>query len=84
MTLDVFCALVAQKRLKSNLSSAVRTVILIYFHALTSLRFEDGEVFSSDIKDIGLQFRQPNITPLPVTFLQAVLQKFAIIESRAE
>ena len=59
-------------------------MILIYFRALASARLEDGGVFSSDIKDIGLQFRQPNITPLPVTVLRAVLQKFAIIESHAQ
>ena len=76
--------LVAQHRLNSNLLSAVRPVILIYFLNMASARPEDDEVFSSDMIVIGLQFREPNVVPMPVTFLQAVLLKFAIIESRAE
>ena len=61
-----------------------RAVILIYFRTLASVRLEDDEVFASDITDIGLQFHEPDAAPIPVTFLPVVLQKFAIIESRAE
>ena len=84
ISLNEFCMLVDQHRQNSSLSSAVRMVILIYFRTLASLPLEDDEVFASDITDIGLQFHEPDAAPIPVTFLPVVLQKFAIIESRAE
>ena len=76
--------LVVQYLQNSSLSSALRMVILNYFRILASTRLEDDEVFTSDMTDIGLQFHEPNATPIPVTFLPVVLQKFAIIESHAE
>ena len=54
------------------------------FSYLANVRLEDNEVFASDMTDIGLQFHEPDAAPIPVTFLPVVLQKFAIIESRAE
>ena len=84
ITLNEFCTLVIQHRQNSSLSSAVRMVILIYFRTLASVPLEDDEVFASDITDIGLQFHEPDAAPITVTFLPVVLQKFAIIESRAE
>ena len=84
LTLNEFCMLVIQHRQNSTLSSAFRMVILIYFRTLASVPLEDDEVFTSDMTDIGLQFHEPNATPIPVTFLPVVLQKFAIIESHAE
>ena len=84
ITLNEFCMLVIQHRQNSSLSSAVRMVILIYFRTLASVPLEDDEVFASDMTDIGLQFHEPDVVPIPVTFLPVVLQKFAIIESRAE
>ena len=48
------------------------------------MRLEDDEVFASDMTDVGLQFHEPDTAPAPVTILPLVLQKFAIIESRAE
>ena len=68
----------------SSLLSAVRPAILVFFLNSTSVRLEDDEVFSSDMQDTRLQLHEPNVVPIPVKFLQAVLQKFAIIESRAE
>ena len=76
--------LAVQQRQNSSLSSAVRMVILIYFRILASTRLADDEVFASYMTDIGLQFHEPNATPIPVTFFPVVLQKFAIIESHAE
>ena len=84
LTLNEFCMLVIQHRQNSTLSSAVRMVILIYFRTLASLPLEDDEVFASDMIDIGLQFHEPDAAPAPVTILPLVLQKFGIIESRAE
>ena len=84
ITLNEFCMLVIQHRQNSSLSSAVRMVILSYFRTLASAPLKDDEVFASDITDIGLQFHEPDAAPIPVTFLPVVLQKFAIIESRAE
>ena len=84
MTLDEFCILVVQHRQNSSLSSAVRLVIEIYFRNLANVRLEDGEVFTSDITDIELQFHEPDAAPAPVTILSVVLQKFGIVESRAE
>ena len=66
----------------SSLLSAVRLVILIYFHTLVSLRFEDDVVLTSDMTDIRLQFHDPDAAPIPVMLLPVVLQKFAIIDSR--
>ena len=76
--------LVVQHRQNSSLSSAVRLVIEIYFRNLANVRLEDGEVFTSDITDIELQFHEPDAAPAPVTILSVVLQKFGIVESRAE
>ena len=59
-------------------------MILIYFRTLASVPLEDDKVFASNITDIGLQFHESDAAPIPVTFLPVVLQKFAIIESRAE
>ena len=84
MTLDEFCKHVVQHRQNSNLSSAVRLVIEIYFRTLANVSLEDGEVFASDITDIGLQFHEPDAAPAPVTILPVALQKFGIIESRAQ
>ena len=84
ITLDEFCMLVVQHRQNSNLSSAVRLVIEIYFRTLASVRLQDNEVFAIDMTDIGLQFHEPDAAPAPVTILPVVLQKFGIIESRAE
>ena len=76
--------LVVQHRQNSSLSSAVRLVIVIYFRTLANVRLEDSEVFNSDMTDIGFQFHEPDAAPAPVTILPMVLQKFGIIESRAE
>ena len=76
--------LVVQHRQNSSLSSEVRLVIEIYFRNLANVRLEDGEVFTSDITDIELQFHEPDAAPAPVTILSVVLQKFGIVESRAE
>jgi hypothetical protein len=57
MTLDEFCMLVAQHRPNSNSLSAVKPVIIIYLRTLAGIRLRDGGVFSSNIKEIGLQFR---------------------------
>ena len=84
ITLDEFCMLVVQHRQNSSLSSAVRLVIVIYFRTLANVRLEDDEVYASDMTDIGLQFHEPDAAPAPVTILPVVLQKFGIIESRAE
>ena len=84
ITLDEFCMLVVQHRQNSSLSSAVRLVIVIYFRTLANVRLEDSEVFNSDMTDIGFQFHEPDAAPAPVIILPAVLQKFGIIESRAE
>ena len=62
----------------------VRLVIVIYFRTSANVRLEDDEVFASDITVIGLQFHEPDAAPAPVTILPVVLQKFGIIESRAE
>ena len=62
----------------------VRLVIVINFRTLANVRFEDNEVFASDMTNIGLQFHKPDAAPAPVTILPVVLQKFGIIESRAE
>ena len=84
ITLDELCMLVVQHRQNSSLSSAVRLVIVIYFRTLANVRLEDDEVYASDMTDIGLQFHKPDAAPAPVTILPVVLQKFGIIESRAE
>jgi hypothetical protein len=76
--------LVVQHRQNSSLSSAVRPVMVIYFFTLANVRLEDDEVFASDMTDIGLQFHEPDVARAPVTILSVVLQKFGIIESRAE
>ena len=76
--------LIVQHRQNSSLSSAVRLVIVIYFRTLANVRLEDNEVFASDMTDIGLQFHKPDAAPSPVTILPVALQKFGIIESRAE
>ena len=76
--------LVFQHHQNSSLSSSVRMVILIYFRTLASAQLEDVEIFASDMTDIGLKLHEPDAAPMPVTFLQFVLEKFAIIESRAE
>ena len=83
-TLDEFCMLVVQHRQNSSLSSAVRLMIVIYFRTLANARLEDDEVYASDMTDIGLQFHEPDAAPAPVTILPVVLQKFGIIETRAE
>ena len=57
---------------------------MIYFRTFANVRLEDNEVFASDMTDIGLQFHEPDASPAPVTILPVVLQKFGIIESRAE
>ena len=57
---------------------------MIYFRTLANVRPEDNEVFASDMTDIGLQFHKPYAALAPVTILPVVLQKFGIIESRAE
>ena len=59
-------------------------MIVIYFRSLANVRPEDNEVFASDMTDIGLQSHEPDASPAPVTILLVVLQKFGIIESRAE
>ena len=59
-------------------------MIVIYFRTLANVRLEDNEVFASDMPDIGLQFHEPGATPAPVKILPVVLQKFGIIEPRAE
>ena len=84
ITLDEFCMLAVKHRQNSSLSSAVRLVIEIYFRTSANVRLEDDEVFASDITDIGLQFHELDAAPAPVTILPMVLQKFGIIESRAE
>ena len=66
--------LVVQHGQNSSFSSAIRTVILIYFRTLASVRLEDNKVFASDMTDIGLQFYESAATPMPVTFLTVVLQ----------
>ena len=57
---------------------------MIYFRTLANVRLEDNEVFASDMTDIGLQFHKPDAAASPVTILPVALQKFGIIESRAE
>ena len=84
ITLNESCMLVVQHRQNSTLSPAVRMVILICFRSLERIRLEDDEVFASDMTDIGLQFHAPDATSIPFMFLPVVLQRFAIIESRAE
>ena len=84
MSLDEFFMLVVQHRQNSSLSSAVRPVMVIHFFTLANVRLEDDEVFASDMTDIGLQFHEPDVARAPVTILSVVLQKFGIIESRAE
>ena len=59
-------------------------MIVINFRTLANVRLEDNEVFASDMTDIGLQFHEPDVARAPVTILSVVLQKFGIIESRAE
>ena len=76
--------LVVQHRQNSSLSSSVRLVTLVYFRTVANVRLDDNEVFASDMTDIGLQFHEPDASPAPVTILPVVLQKFGIIESRAE
>ena len=76
--------LVVQHRQNSSLSSAVRLVIVIYFRTLANMRLKDNEAFASDMTDIGFQFHEPDAAPAPVIILPVVLQKFGIIESRAE
>ena len=76
--------LFVQHRQNSSLSSAVRLVTVIYFRTLANSRLENNEAFASDMADIGLQFHEPDATPALVTILPVVLQKFGIIESRAE
>ena len=76
--------LVVQHRQNSNLSSAVRLVIVIYFRTLANVRLEDDEVFASDLTDIGLQLHEPDATPASVKILPVSSQRFGIIESRAE
>ena len=76
--------LVVQHRQNSSLSSAVRPVMVIHFFTLANVRLEDDEVFAGDMTDIGLQFHEPDVARAPVTILSVVLQKFGIIESRAE
>ena len=76
--------LVGQHRQHPSLSSAVRMVFLIYFRALASVQLENDEVFASDMTDIGFQFHEPDATPIAVKYLPIMLQKFTIIESRAE
>ena len=48
------------------------------------MRLEDDEAFASDMTDVGLQFHEPDAAPASVKILPLVLQKFGIIESRAE
>ena len=48
------------------------------------MRLGDDEVFASDMNDLCLQFNEPEAVPKPVKFFPVVLQKYAIIESRAE
>ena len=62
----------------------VRLVIVIYFRTFANVRLEDNEVSASDMTDVGLQFHEPDASPAPATILPVVLQKFGIIESRAE
>ena len=62
----------------------VRLVIVINFRTLANVRLEDNEVFASDMTNIRLHFHEPDASPAPVTILPVVLQKFGIIESRAE
>ena len=76
--------LVVRHRQNSSLSSAVRLMIVIYFRTFANVRLEDNEVSASDMTDIGLQFHEPDASPAPATILPVVLQKFGIIESRAE
>ena len=57
---------------------------MIYFRTLANVRLEDNEVFASEMTDIGLQFHEPDAAPASVTILPFVLQRFGIIESRAE
>ena len=76
--------LVVWHRQYPSLSSAVRMVFLIYFRALASVQLENDEVFASDMTDIGFQFHEPDATPIAVKYLPIMLQKFTIIESRAE
>ena len=68
----------------SSLSSAVRLMIVIYSRTLANVRLEVNEVFASDMTDFGLQFHEPDASPAPATILPVVLQKFGIVESRAE
>ena len=84
ITLNEFFVLVAQHRQIPSVSSAARMVLLIHVRTLASVELKDDEVFTSDMTDIGLQFHEPDATPIPVTFLPFVLQKFATIEPRAE
>ena len=76
--------LVFQHRQNSSLSSAVKLVIVIYFRTFANVRLEDNEVSASDMTDIGLQFHEPDAAPASVKILPVSLQRFGIIESRAE
>ena len=76
--------LVVQHRQNLSLSSVVRMMISISFRTLANMQLEDDQVFASDIIEVGLQFHQPDAANIPVTFSPVVLQKFSIIESRAE
>ena len=84
ITLDEFCMLVVKHSQNSSLSSTVRLAIVFYFCTSANVRLEDNEVFANDTTEIGLQFHKPEAAPAPVKILLAVLQRFGIIESRAE
>ena len=76
--------LVVNRRQNSSLLSKVTVLILIYFHTLPRLNLKDDGVLASNMTDIGLQFHQPITPTKPITLFADVLQKFPIVERRAE
>ena len=83
MALNGFCMLVFKHSApKFKQSSAVRMVILIYFRT--------GKRHLKMMKSLPRHNRyrvaisRTDAAPIPVTFLPILLQKFAIIKSRAE
>ena len=59
-TLKKICILLCKHRQKSNLSSVIRLVILIYLLTVKSVRLRDDEVFANSITDIEVQVQKPD------------------------
>ena len=59
-TLKKSCILLCKHRQKSNLSSVIRLVILIYLLTVKSVRLRDDEVFANSITDIEVQVQKPD------------------------